>query len=197
MTLLNSHSKCDIYAPKSKPIGQCEATAYSMHEVWLPIPNHPNYEVSNYGRVKSLERITPRGHHITEKILKPRYYKDMGYRVTLDYRDRLVARLVATTFYGYPLHTKLTVNHIDGERRNNDINNLELVSVAENNRHAHQHGLFQSKYCMTVLQDTTTGHKYVFDSHTKASAFLGKNKSYIANAKRDGRLLHGRYKLVV
>lgn len=181
---------CHFDGLKSKPIGTCEATTYSTHEVWLPIKAHPNYEVSNMGRVKSLL-------HGKERILKPTYYPSMGYRVTLNGRDRLVARLVATTFYGYPIHTKLTVNHIDGNRHNNDINNLELISREENNQHAHRHGLFKNKYNMTVLKDTHTGDRYIFDSHARASEFLGKGKSFVANAKRDGRLNYGRYQIVV
>lgn len=123
----------------------------------------------------------------------------IGQRVVLfnkrGNKDFIVARLIATTFYGYDIHTKLTVNHIDGNRDNNDINNLELVSREDNNRHAHDYGLMDAKYISTCLKDTLSGKIYTFKSQVEASRFLGFNNSFIANAKRDGRYDYGRYVL--
>lgn len=68
-------------------------------------------------------------------------------------RSFLVHRLVAAAFLG---ESDLTVNHIDGNKLNNKLSNLEYLSVADNNRHAvkvlgHQSSLFS--------QQKTTHHK--------------------------------------
>ena len=105
-------------------------------EIWLDIPNYAGYQVSNLGRVRTHNKIS------SNKLYSVRRWKDRilkfksesyktGYRVDLwkDGKNKtfLVARLVAYTFYGKDIddHTK-TVNHIDGNRFNNHLENLEI-----------------------------------------------------------------------
>ena len=52
-------------------------------EVWRDIPNYEGYQVSNLGRVKSLERIDVRGHRVNEKILKPSITRNGYYLIGL------------------------------------------------------------------------------------------------------------------
>ncbi len=112
-----------------------------MKEIWKDVENYEGlYQVSNLGRVKSL---------ITNKILKP----DIGlYKVVRLYKNKkgkrvYVHRLVASSFI-INSDNKPMVNHIDGNKLNNKIENLEWVTCQENNRHAFDTGLNKGSYGM-------------------------------------------------
>lgn len=101
-------------------------------EVWLTVKNHPNYEVSNQGHVRNKRN---------GKVLKPQLNKKEGYyRVNLNNKHYYIHRLVADTFFEGD-HQKIDVNHIDGNRLNNNISNLEWCTRKENIRHAYINGL--------------------------------------------------------
>lgn len=135
-----------------------------MKEVWKPIVGFEGlYEVSNTGKVKSLKRTVTayNGWQRTfeEKILAlhsskqtERHPKPM-YHVEL-WKDnkrtvKMIHRLVAETFIPNP-DGKPQVNHIDGNRLNNNVDNLEWVTNAENTRHAYRTGLAKPKGCKAV-----------------------------------------------
>ena len=104
-------------------------------ELWKPVVGYEGYyEISNLGNVKSLR---------FGKILKPS--NSGGYAhiaLVSDGTPRyfLVHRLVATSFIPNP-HNKLEVNHIDGDKKNNCVDNLEWVNRSENQSHAVHSGL--------------------------------------------------------
>lgn len=128
-------------------------------ELWANIEN-TGYEVSNKGRIKS-HRYTKS--HDT-KILDGTTMKN-GY-ITIDINGEkvYVHRLVAYYFCnGYK--EDLIVNHIDGNKTNNNATNLEWVSYAENNRHAIKSGLH-----------TNFGYKHTEEQKEKKRATSPKNK---------------------
>lgn len=105
---------------------------------WITVKDHPNYEVNNHGEVRNKRN---------GRILKPQLNRDGGYqRVNLDGRHRYIHRLVADAFFAGE-HDGIDVNHIDGNRLNNDLTNLEWCTRKENIRHAYINGL---KYPMVV-----------------------------------------------
>lgn len=111
-------------------------------EIWKDIPGYEGlYQVSNKGNVKSLNyRRTGK-----ENILKVRYDK-CGYLRTNLTKNKIqisfyVHRLVACVFNNLPLNINLTVNHKDGNKTNNNLENLELCTIEENNKHALRMGL--------------------------------------------------------
>jgi hypothetical protein len=115
-------------------------------EIWKPIKDYEGYyEISNYGRCKILEiviiRKNGRKHHKKEKIFKNILGNRGYYRVLLrkicTAKVVTIHRVVAETFIpnAFPKHRR-QVNHIDGNKLNNYIGNLEWVNAAENHYHA-------------------------------------------------------------
>ena len=102
-------------------------------EIWRPIEGYEGlYEVSSYGRVKSLEKSYIRKNgiidHKSERILIPIKDKD-GYLQVKLYKDkkqytRKLHRLVAEAFLDNP-YNKPEVNHKDEDKTNNRVDNLE------------------------------------------------------------------------
>jgi hypothetical protein len=116
-------------------------------EIWKDIIGYEGlYQVSNLGRVKSLARTIYRGHNrplpLKERILK-QGCKD-GYRqVNLANYGKIktirVHRLVAEAFIENT-ENKPFINHINGVRNNNKLNNLEWCTQSENLKHAYKIG---------------------------------------------------------
>lgn len=112
-------------------------------EIWKDIKEYEGlYQVSNYGRIKSLERVTflRKGHlrYENEKILKL-HKNNKGYLYVALSKDNKrksyrVHRLVAKTFISNPNNFQ-EVNHIDENKENNCVNNLEWITHIDNIRH--------------------------------------------------------------
>ena len=111
-------------------------------EHWHPIQGWNGlYEVSNLGRIKSLQRqiaAGPRKYVSRERIMKQRSDKDGYQLVDLHNQGNVVTfkvhRLVAEAFIENP-QEKPQVNHKDGNRANNLLQNLEWVTDSENKYH--------------------------------------------------------------
>jgi hypothetical protein len=121
-----------------------------MDEIWKDIKGHEGlYQVSNLGRVKSLKRevFHRKGNlNIKERILKPHksgLKNNIYYDVFLSnqvIKQIKIHRLVAETFLGNP-DKKEQINHVDGNKLNNNVDNLEWVTAKENTVHAWENGL--------------------------------------------------------
>jgi hypothetical protein len=98
------------------------------------IEGYPQYKITEDGEVWSYQKNTPRP-------LKPGVSK-LGYKLVCLGRNnpKTLHRLLAKTFIPNP-ENKPCVNHIDGNKLNNNLSNLEWVSYSENNKHAFKTGL--------------------------------------------------------
>ena len=111
-----------------------------MKEIWKDIKGYEGlYQVSNYGRVKSLAKTiiysNGREHFYPEKILKPCKQKNGYFKIGLvkdgNYKNVFVHRLVAYAFIPKPQNCD-QVNHKDENRQNNRSNNLEWCNCQYN-----------------------------------------------------------------
>jgi len=116
-------------------------------EVWKPIKGYEFYEVSNLGRVKSLERFVKKkfGERIVVKKIIKQSEDGAGYYQVVIYRNNSkktfrVHRLVADAFIENH-DNKRCVNHKDGNKKNNFWKNLEWATHKENSQHAWMNGL--------------------------------------------------------
>lgn len=127
-----------------------------MKEIWKKIEGYDYYEISNFGRVKSLKRTrvgnnkigknkkNPKKFYyvVPEKYLKP-IKSNAGYPVVnlfkskTDSRPYGIHRLVAEAFIPNP-ENKPQVNHLDGNKENYSLTNLEWVTASENGLHAYK-----------------------------------------------------------
>lgn len=111
-----------------------------MEEIWKDIKEYEGiYQVSNLGRVKSLK------HSKEGKLLKGRV-TGKGYLSVALFRNSVrksnsIHRLVAEAFIPNP-ENKPEVNHIDENKLNNDVSNLEWVTSKENSNHGTRNLLY-------------------------------------------------------
>jgi hypothetical protein len=115
-------------------------------EVWKDINGFEGlYEVSNYGRVRTIK---------TQLIRSPFFHKKKYLKVTLRRKDHKkhyrIHRLVAQAFIPNP-DNKAEVNHKDFNKINNHVNNLEWTTQEENTNHYLQSDRYKL-YLQTVVK---------------------------------------------
>lgn len=144
-------------------------------EIWKDIPGtNGEYKISNYGKVMTAK---------TGRILSPAIDMNGYERVCLFKMDRnrryKVHRLVAITFIP-KVEGKDQVNHKDGNKRNNSVENLEWVTHKENMHHAKETGLREGhqRFCESIKKriiatNIESGKEIVFDSILAAKKALG------------------------
>lgn len=155
------------------------------NETWLPIKDvYPGYEVSSIGRVRRVAN---------QRVLKQSL--SSGYRrITLGNPEKncYVHRLVANAFLDNP-HAKREVNHKDGNRANNGVENLEWCTSSENSIHSYKvlgrrgshFGKYGSKspWAKKVKQLSLEGVVITtYGSITDAARDLGLHTSNIVNS---------------
>jgi hypothetical protein len=110
-----------------------------MEEVWEDIPNFKGYQASNLGDIRSISfRRTKKIKNLSKFSSKNGYLR---VKITINGMGKSysVHRLVAATFLGES--KELEINHKDGDKTNNKIENLEYCTRSENMLHAYRNGL--------------------------------------------------------
>lgn len=152
------------------------------------------YQVSSFGRVRSLDRYVNssggRQQHLKGKILHICYNKRVNvYEIHLRKNNKRqcfkIHRLVAEAFIENddPVN-KTTVNHIDGDRSNNRIDNLEWLSYSDNLEHAYielhrpiNRPKYMKRRCLCI--DKITNTKTLYESIEAASRGSGVSTTQI------------------
>ena len=150
-------------------------------EIWKTIDGTDNkYAVSNLGNVKRLEHYTivgPNKIHYEERILKQYTSKD-GYRVvhiSINGKRyvKKVHRLVAQYFLDNP-NDHPQVNHIDENRQNNSVENLEWCTAKQNSNHGSRNEKLRKCSGLKIAQYSLSGELIkIWDSMSQASASFG------------------------
>lgn len=154
-----------------------------MKEVWKDIEDYEGlYQVSNFGRVKRVE---------TGRILKGCKNTDGYHRVIL-YKNsvsstKTIHRLVAQAFIPNP-ENKSDVNHIDEDKANNNVNNLEWSTRKENINHGTRNERNSKTQSIPIIAtNIKTGESTEFYGTKDCAIKLWLNPPSITNALK-GRL---------
>ena len=151
-----------------------------MREEWKELKeSQGKYLISNYGRVKSLKSGR-------EKILKTRKTHDGYLRYSLSFQGKAKTmrahRLVAEYFIDNPFN-KPTVNHIDGNKENNRVDNLEWSTLKEQMQHAYSNnlkepvqGILQGNSVLTEKEVKEI--REIYKSHSKEFGMIALAKKY-------------------
>jgi hypothetical protein len=95
---------------------------------WTILKKFPNYEINKLGQVRNMK---------TNKILSQSLSTKGYYQINIDNKSRRTHRLLAETFIYNPNNYE-TVNHIDGNKLNNALCNLEWLSRSDNVKHSRE-----------------------------------------------------------
>lgn len=150
-------------------------------EIWKGIPNFETYyEVSQIGNFRSKKRFVERGSHTFERkeMQLKKHLNATGYplvRLIVDKRivRLMVHRLIAICFIDNP-NNYPCVNHIDGNKENFNISNLEWCTHQHNMEHASKTGLMIGRPVKPISQFSKDGILLnKFNSITEASSSIG------------------------
>lgn len=164
-------------------------------EIWKDVVGYEGlYEVSSHGQVrthkekKTWSSVHNTWRHWKQRILKEKNKAGRDVRVSLwkNGKDKsfLVHRLVAFAFIP-AIEGKDSINHIDGNPRNNLVENLEWCDHTENNNHAFDSGLIKIGKTTYVI-NTNEKSINAFRSQAKASVFMGKNEKFVSGRATAG-----------
>ena len=148
-----------------------------MEEVWKDVVGYEVvYKVSNFGNVYSVKR---------DKRLKPRNHRDGYLQVRLYIngkgKDLKVHRLVAQAFIPNP-DNKPQVNHLDEDKTNNNVNNLDWVTNKENNNYGTKNKkikvIYQDNTYEYWVSSTEFAREFGFDQSSICAVLRGRRKTY-------------------
>lgn len=148
-------------------------------ELWRDWPQDPRIKVSNKGNVVSYKR----GVRYPLKVC----YNNCGYQLVNAARPpQYVHRMVAETWINNPNHYR-DVNHINGDKDDNRVENLEWVTHDQNIRHAFRTGLIKT----TLVRIVETGE--VYESITECARAIGGDQANIAHCLAGRHSTHRGY----
>ena len=144
---------------------------------WKTIKQNENYSINENGEVKN---------NISGKILKSFINKKSGYKIIDLWRNNkckkiALHRFIAETFIPNPLH-KPTVDHKDGNRLNNSIDNLRWATYQEQNSRFNTYGVRSKKITVTNINGT----KLEFNRITDVAKYFNCNISNISQMLKKG-----------
>lgn len=145
---------------------------------WVTIPDFPNYQITKEGRVRN--RLTGKERKINSS---KRGYSVVSLRKDGKFYLRTIHRLLAEMFIPNP-DGKPEINHIDGNKTNYSLSNLEWVTKRENLIHARNTGLHKSDGDKAIGQFKDGQLIRTFKSASEASRILGIQRCCISSCAR-------------
>ena len=147
-----------------------------MEEIWKNIPRYEGYQASNLGRIRTHNKKT------YTKLHGERHWKDRILKFKPSTSSR--ANIVQGTGYRVSLledliETKMTVNHKNGNRLDNRVENLEWISHSDNIKYGFENDQYRQIH--VKLKNKITKEIFEFRSMSLAGAFLGRNHGYISH----------------
>lgn len=165
---------------------------WEENEQWVDLKDYPSHQVSTYGRVRNKKN----GH-----VLKPSVDRYGYEKISIGNHDNIpVHRLVCETFYNLPRGENNQVNHIDCDRRNNHILNLEWCTRSDNIKWGISHGEIDPMKGLSKAIEVNKKRvrivelNKIFSSVLECAEFLGvpaTNVSRCLVGCRKGQRLHG------
>ena len=159
-------------------------------ELWKTIDEHSLFSISNMGRIKYYRDFN--GCYIIKQEIRNNYMyiRISNKKITNNYR---VHRLVAIAFIKNP-NNFLCVNHIDGNKKNNNFLNLEWCTHSQNIQHAYNIGLKLPTIGKKIQAiNLITGEIFEFASAYEASRNIKGNQSNICTCCMGKRKSHKNY----
>ena len=164
-------------------------------EQWKPVVGYEGlYEVSDVGEVRGLDREVNTNIRLNKKriikgkVLKKRVGTKGYYAVDLCKDGKVtrtnIHRIVAEAFIPNPKNLRV-VNHINGDKQDNRISNLEWVSYKENHWHARNTGLLKEIGQHNNKSIKCVESEMIFPNRVKAAEWLMENKKSKTSAKKN------------
>ena len=160
-------------------------------ETWLPVADFPGYEVSDLGRVRSLDRMVPtrwgtprlsKGRILRHNLVggsRGRYYHSCSLFQNGSFRQVGVHILVLETFVG-PRPSKAFGRHLDDDPNNNRLSNLRWGTPSENTQDSIRNG----NNWRLKLTHCPQGHEYTDDN---TYVYRGRRSCRTCNRAKSAR----------
>jgi len=171
-----------------------------MDEIWKDIEGYEGmYQISNLGRVKSLSRVVIRKNgvpnSVKEKYFKRKIHSTGYYLIGLTQFGKTINvklhRLIAKAFIPNPKNLP-DVNHIDGDKSNNELSNLEWTSTRENSVHGFLRRKKSSRYPgVSWVSSRSKWCAFIKLDGTQMNLWSFKNEEDAKNAYLDAHVRFG------